>query len=286
MNTERPDGTRRARATEFGYVPTFDPARLRGFEPMAVRALDAINLRLGLKERLNAPINGFNAWWIWRSMSPITEVDGTEHVLSLQAPKGLVLVSNHRSFFDMYVCSSWLVRHTSLARRFYFPVRSEFFYDNPLGVLLNLGISAGSMWPPVFRDDARRNMNPVGMAQLAAVLGDGAVVGVHPEGRRGKGDDPYTFLPIKPGLGRLLAACHDDVTVLPYFINGLGNDFAGEILRGRRPEGQRGEQVRITFGTPMTAAEARAGRDAMATTEHVFDQVRELAERDRAARRA
>ena len=31
----------------------------------------------------------------------------------------------------------------------------------------------------------------------------GNVLGMHPEGTRGKGDDPYTFLPAQPGVGKL-----------------------------------------------------------------------------------
>mgnify|MGYP001480307136 CR=1 FL=1 len=31
----------------------------------------------------------------------------------------------------------------------------------------------------------------------------GTVVGLHPEGTRGKGPDPYTFLPAQPGVGKL-----------------------------------------------------------------------------------
>ena len=33
-----------------------------------------------------------------------------------------------------------------------FPVRAPFFYDRPLGIVLNLIASGGCMWPPVFRD--------------------------------------------------------------------------------------------------------------------------------------
>ncbi len=58
------------------------------------------------------------------------------------------MVSNHRSFFDLYVVSSVIVKR-GLEQRLMFPVRSQFFYDSPLGLAVNGAMSFFAMYPPV-----------------------------------------------------------------------------------------------------------------------------------------
>ena len=62
----------------------------------------------------------------------------------------LLLVANHRSFFDMYAVSTVLFRSTQLAQATFFPVRGRFFYQSPLGLLVNLIMGWWSMYPPFF----------------------------------------------------------------------------------------------------------------------------------------
>lgn len=269
-------------------VPRFEPlprAQLRGVERFSVPLLERLNRTRWLKTTVHAVVGTLDSLFVRFITGKLWEVHGIEHA-RIPAERGVILVSNHRSFFDMYICYSMLFFRTRLGRRLFFPVRSTFFYDRPLGLLLNLAISGGSMWPPVFRDEERRPLNRIGLKQMAAVLGPGALIGIHPEGKRGKGPDPYTLLPARAGLGRLVAECHPETVVLPFFTLGLGNSFKTEVRRNFRRPGQRGEPVRIRFGPAIPAGELQALEDPQAMTDAVMDRIRSLGEEDRAARAA
>ncbi len=264
-------------------APQMPRHRLRPVERLAVTVLDGLNLTPAAKDAVQWAVRNVSARWVRACTRNLVTIDGMDHVATLAPPAGVILVANHRSFFDMYVVSAFLYERARFLRRLYFPVRTTFFYESPLGVLINLGISGGAMWPPVFRDARRTTLNPIGLQQLRHVLAQpGAVVGMHPEGTRGKGPDPWALLPAKPGLGELVAAVPDDVVIVPLFVIGLRNAFAGQVLSNfgigeARP-------VRIRFGTPLTAGEARAlGSDAGAVSRALMEKVAALAAEDRAA---
>jgi 1-acyl-sn-glycerol-3-phosphate acyltransferase len=262
-------------------APRMPRARLIGLERLLVPLHDAVNLSRPLKSTVQFVVRHFSARWVRACTRNLVTLHGLDPLRELQPPRGVILVSNHRSFFDMYVTSAFLYAHTRFLRRLYFPVRSDFFYTHVLGALLNLLISGGAMWPPVFRDQRRTTLNPVGLQQLRHVLSEpGAVVGIHPEGTRGKGPDPHTFLKARAGVGELVHTVPDDVLVVPFFIVGLSNDFLGEVLSnfGIRPK--RG--VRIRFGTPFTAGEARAWGGPGEAARQIFARVVALSEEDRA----
>jgi 1-acyl-sn-glycerol-3-phosphate acyltransferase len=254
---------------------------LRGFERIAVPLLERLNSSERTKRLLQASLNEFNARWIIGAMSPILSVYHPERA-TFDAPKGVILVANHLSFFDMYVCASWMQLNTDLVKHVYFPVRANYFYERPDGVLLNLAISGGSMWPPVFRDDERRELNQTGMEQLTRVLTKGSIVGFHPEGSRNKSMDPHTLAPWRPGVGKLIQECDPDVMVLPYFIIGMSNAFGSEIARGRKPAGKRGEPLRLYFGNARPASELRQAGDPLAITNAVMHDIAALAALDKA----
>ena len=188
------------------------------------------------------------AGWVDLCTRNIRHVYGVEALRSvLESQESFVLVSNHRSFFDMYVINMLLYR-TGFQQRLLFPVRSTFFYDNPLGFFVNGIMSWFSMYPPIFRDRKRAALNHVALAELSADLShSGRSVGIHPEGTRKRDDDPYTFLPAQPGVGRIV---HGSRTrVLPVFINGLGNDLPRQVLGNFT---KQGPPIVVVFGPPAT----------------------------------
>ncbi|MGH9948518.1 MAG: 1-acyl-sn-glycerol-3-phosphate acyltransferase, partial [Pyrinomonadaceae bacterium] len=71
--------------------------------------------------------------WIYIATYNLMNVFGIENVENSNAARPLVLVANHRSFFDMYTVSSVMFRRTTRSIKLFFPVRAKFFYDNPIG---------------------------------------------------------------------------------------------------------------------------------------------------------
>jgi len=271
------------------HIEVFAPhprSRLRGFERIAVPLCDWLNAGRLFKWIIQL-IPRFSGVWIGFFASRRWVVEGAEEVENLRPERGVVLVSNHRSFFDMYVVSALLYRRSSFMGRLFFRVRAKFFYTSPVGLLVNLFASGCSMWPPIFRDERKSEMNPLSLKQAGFALArKGAVLGYHPEGTRGKGPDPYEFLPAKRGVGDLLSLCHPDTVVLPFFIIGMGNDVKREIgvsIRGDRAR----DPIRVRFGTPTSAGEVCRGRRSQEVADHLLNSViRELADADREQQQA
>lgn len=185
-------------------------------------------------------------WWIRRAISSLTTVHGLERIPPWDPAGSLILVANHRSFFDLYATTAELVAH-GLPQRILFPVRSTFFYDHPLGPLVNGAMSFFAMYPPIFRERQRAALNLASLDEVAGLLRQGGFfVGLHPEGTRKKDSDPYSFLPPQSGVGRLVHQAR--VPVVPVFVNGLGNDLPRQVLAGLSG---RGDQVHIVFGAPI-----------------------------------
>ncbi|WXH26353.1 hypothetical protein WA016_00261 [Myxococcus stipitatus] len=111
----------------------------------------------------------------------------------------------------------------------------------------------------------------------------GTLTGVHPEGTRNKGSDPYTLLPAQSGVGRIIHQSR--ATVLPLFINGLTNSlvrqFSGNFLR-------TGEPVVLVFGKPLAMEDllARPGgtRVYKQVSERLVTTITALGQEERAAR--
>lgn len=262
-------------------MPRMPGQHRRGFERVAVPLLETANRRPRVRQSLHFASGWSFACAVRAATGPRWQLFGLEEMQRLHAPDGMILAANHRSFFDLYVVSTVLKFHTTHMRQVAFPVRSEFFYTHPVGTALNFAVAGASMWPPVFRDDRRRALNPVGMQQLARTLGPGCVIGIHPEGTRSKGDDPYAYLPRNPGLGQLVAGCKPGVAVVPLFVAGLSNDPRTEFERSMTPGQRRAHPVRVWFGKPFAADALQGHTDPVAMTEEVFERVRELGEDDR-----
>lgn len=258
-------------------LPRFDPAELRGFERVAVPMLTAWN-RSPLAKRL---VYGFVRYvshpWIQAAVRNRLFQVGTEHVAGLDPGKGVLLVANHRTFWDMYVATSVLETHTRFIHKLYFPVRGRFFYDNPLGVVVNAAVSGGSMWPPMFEGFGRQQMNLTGLQQCAHVLQQrGALVGIHPEGTRNKSDDALAFLKARGGIGRVLQASDPDVLVLPFFMSGLTNDFVSEVRQNFRRPGERGKPIVLAWGKPTRVGDLALDRAPVVVARELLEGIRDL----------
>jgi 1-acyl-sn-glycerol-3-phosphate acyltransferase len=184
--------------------------------------------------------------WIHHCTKHVRHVYGLERIPTLAPNDSVVCVCNHRSFFDLYVVTAELVRR-GLAQRIAFPVRSQFFYDNPLGLFVNGVMSFFAMYPPIFRERKRLALNVTSLEELVWLLKRGGTfAGLHPEGTRKKDDDPYSFLPAQTGVGRVIYDAR--VTVLPVFINGLINDLPRQVLGNFDGTGK---PVNVVFGKPV-----------------------------------
>ena len=173
-------------------------------------------------------------------------VYGIERLDGIPRDAPILLVSNHRTFFDLFILGWLLIRHPRLSRRVNFPVRSNFFYETPLGLLMSALLSGGSMFPPFFRAPEKKAMNRYSLDILLQKLrAPGEMVGFHPEGTRNKTDDPYTLLPAQPGAGELALKARP--VVVPAFILGMTNHFWREVKANRRRE----PAVIAVFGKPI-----------------------------------
>ena len=185
-------------------------------------------------------------WWIRSATARLRNVHGLERLPPWDPAGSVILVANHRSFFDLYVTAAELVAR-GLPHRILFPVRSTFFYDHPLGPVVNGAMSFFAMYPPIFRERSRATLNLASLDEVAALLRRGGFfVGLHPEGTRKKDDDPYTFLPAQGGVGRVIYKAR--VPVIPVFVNGLGNDLPKQVQGGITGAGR---PIHMVFGAPV-----------------------------------
>jgi 1-acyl-sn-glycerol-3-phosphate acyltransferase len=224
------------------------------------------------------------ALWIDLATYNLMHVYGLEHVEATSIERPLLLVANHRSFFDMYAVSSVLFRRTKRPMKLFFPVRARFFYESPLGVLINFVGGWWSMYPPIFAEEhiEKRVFDKYSVRRLSQLCrtGTGHVIGFHPEGTRNLNSDPYSYLRAQPGVGKIIKETAPQV--IPVFIAGLGNKPLEQILGNWRG----GEPVRIRFGEQLDLSEFLARPDRVRTYKEIADfvmsKVAELGEIDRA----
>jgi 1-acyl-sn-glycerol-3-phosphate acyltransferase len=283
---------------------TQEPARTRSIDDVATRDLldfgdDMLTpverWQIGFvrrtfeSPRLDRVIRGLQrhvgANWIGHTTNNLRHVYGLERLPHFDRDASTILVSNHRSFFDLYVVTSYLVKR-GMPQRLVFPVRSQFFYDEPLGLAVNGLVSFFAMYPPVFRERKRGALNLASLDEVVRLLKNGgAFVGLHPEGTRNKGEDPYALLPAQGGVGRIIQAARGRATVLPVFVNGLSNDFVRQV---RSNYARSGGPVTVVFGKPLDFGDMLDGAPSprlhRRISEHTLDAIRALGEEDRAIR--
>jgi len=168
----------------------------------------------------------------------------------------------------------------------FFPVRGRFYYQSPLGLIVNLIMGWWSMYPPFFatgknplRD--KRAFDAYSMRLLSELCRNGAgnVIGFHPEGTRNKSGDPYSYLPAQPGVGKLIKDAAPQV--IPVFIAGLSNNLRRQVLGNWTG----GEPIRIHFGPQLDLSEHLAKKDRIRTYKEIADfvmsKIGELGEEDK-----
>lgn len=224
----------------------------------------------------------FGSRWIQLSTYKLMRVYGLEHIEAVSHERPLLLVANHRSFFDMYAVSSILFRRTGWPKILFFPVRGRFFYESPLGMLVNCLMGWWSMYPPIFAENEKRLFDKYSVRRLAQLCreGRGHVIGFHPEGTRNRSSDPYSYLRAQPGVGKLIKDASPQV--IPVFIAGLGNSLPRQVFSNWT----RGEPIRIHFGEPLDLSPYLAKKEHVRTykeiAEFVMSKIAELGEADRA----
>ena len=263
-------------------------------EPEEIRVLD-FGERIGfrLAHRMNLGVwksvltfcqRHIGSLWIYLATYNLMNVFGIENVENAEVDKPLILVANHRSFFDMYTVSSVIFRRTKRPVTLFFPVRAKFFYDNPIGWFVNLVMGWFSMYPPFFREDRevkKREFDKYSMRRLVQLCteGHGHVIGFHPEGKRNLEGGPYNMLPAQPGIGKVIYTAHPQV--IPVFIAGLGNDLPTQIFGNWTG----GSKVRIWFGEPLDLAPFYEKKDRLRTHKEIADflmvKIAELGEKDK-----
>lgn len=187
---------------------------------------------------------------------------------------GVVVCLNHRSYFDAYI-TMWSIYEQGVrwVNRMFFPTRSNFFYESPLGAAVNLVVGGGTLYPPIFRDSAKADLNRDALRRVVGFLGQpGTLVGLHPEGTRNKGADPYELLPAQPGIGQIVLQARP--LVVPAFINGLSNSYVEDITSTYRRDIRRDNPVIIVFGEALDYADLAAQKPRAALYKMMSDRIR------------
>jgi 1-acyl-sn-glycerol-3-phosphate acyltransferase len=278
-------------ATVNETAPGGRPRRLQANDTPPLTALERAQIALirsslhpgALDRAIRTLQRSVGQWWIRAATASLRHVHGLDRLPPWDRSGSIVCVANHRSLFDLYVTVAELVSR-GLPHRILFPVRSEFFYDHPLGPLVNGAMSFFAMYPPIFRDKRRAALNLANLDELAALLRRGGFfVGLHPEGTRKKDDDPYTLLPAQSGVGRVIRKAR--VPVVPVFVNGLGNDLVKQVAGGIAGTGK---PIHIVFGAPIAFGplidQAESPRVYRLIAERCVEEVAKLGQEEKAIR--
>jgi 1-acyl-sn-glycerol-3-phosphate acyltransferase len=227
-------------------------------------------------------------WWIRPTLIKRLYTENLDRLQDYHPEGGTMVVANHRSFFDQYaiMLAMWSTR-VYWARDITFPVRSNFFYEHPVGALVNVFVTGNAMYPPIFRQKERTKLNDESLEAVARILAQPRqVVGVHPEGTRGKGPDPYELLPGQPGVGKMAMLAKP--MVLPAFVNGLSNDFLGDVRDGYTKDIRKRRPVIVIYGEPIDMSDlyAQKGRPTLykKAADRFMAAIAKLGEREREVR--
>lgn len=258
---------------------------LRPAERVSFEIADLVNRQPVLKSAAHVFLTSIGAGWVQTVTRDLVHTEGVEHMSNLRPDRGVFLVSNHRSFFDLYTVSSVLVRACPWIERMYFPVRSTFFYEGALGNFVNMVMSMWAMFPPILRDPKRKAFNQYSVGALEDLSREpGVLIGYHPEGTRAKHPDPYELLPASSGTGAIIHQARP--IVMPCFTLGLINDLPRQVQSNFDGTGA---PVTMVFGPPVDLDQFYAlpptPETFKALANHLRDVITELGTRERALRK-
>ncbi|HUQ03258.1 MAG TPA: lysophospholipid acyltransferase family protein [Kofleriaceae bacterium] len=264
---------------------TDDLTRIEKLAVRLARAANETDMGVQLQDKF---LRTFTYSLVHACLANRTLYEGLDEVMALNPDRGVVFATNHRSFFDQFaVLLGLYLTGTPWCRIIRFPVRSNFFYERPLGMVINHGIAGGVMYPPIFRQAEKASFNKDAIDRLIKLLADpGVVIGVHPEGTRGKGADPYEMLPAQPGIGQI--ALNAKPIVLPVFIQGLSNNFAGDVVENYKPGIRQRRPIIVVMGKPVDYSALTTSKPRVTLYKKCADLIREkileLAPRERVLR--
>jgi 1-acyl-sn-glycerol-3-phosphate acyltransferase len=255
---------------------------LTPLERAAYRAADFL-ARQSDKNVVTALNNVFMGSLIWSCGGNRFRIRGLEHLQRFGPQDSVLFVANHRSFFDFFTVNAIVVWHTDLGPRTLFPVRGTFFYDHPIGPFVNLVMSGMRMFPPILRDPKRTAFNKFSVQRAVDELHrPGTVMGLHPEGTRNKGADPYQFLAAQPGVGKI--ALEGNVPTFPVYLKGMSNDLPGELKRNWFQA--KSTPIDVVFGPEIDFSDLRKQQGRVAihkrASDRCLDAIRACAETVRA----
>ena len=221
---------------------------------------------------------------IWLCMSRRLNVHGLDRVQDLDRDSRVILVANHRSFYDFFVATWVNYTYTNMSRRIFYPVRSTFFYDSIFGPLINIFLSGFSMFPPIMRDRSKKGFNRYSMERTIAEINDsGVVIGFHPEGTRNKSPDLFSFLPARYGVGEIIMHS-PKVKVVPIFVLGMTSNLAREFISNWFYA--KKVQIHIHYGSVIDLEEMHEEEPNMSSylkaAELCMDAIKELSEEHQA----
>lgn len=229
--------------------------------------------------------SAFMGGLIYSCASRRLNVRGLEHLAPFGKKDSVLLVANHRSFFDFFSITAILYWRTQLTKRIFFPVRQSFFYDNPAGPLVNAVMSGMRMFPPLMREKEKKPFNNYAVARCVEELNRediGTVLGIHPEGTRNKGSDPYSFLPAQPGVGRVALGA-TRAHVIPVFALGMAQSIPGEMRKNFLAPDDH--PIDMYFGPPIPFDDLRPKASMLTTQKRAADRcldgIKALAEQQR-----
>jgi 1-acyl-sn-glycerol-3-phosphate acyltransferase len=238
---------------------------------------------------VSAAMNWFwGRWIVWLFTGRRFVVHGKEHLSDLTRQDHVVLVANHRTFYDFFVVMTALWFHSRAPLRLVFPVRGKYYYDHVTGPLVNFVMSGYSMFPPILRDRRGVEFNRFSQDRMVdEVRRPGTLLGMHPEGTRNKGPDPYALLAGRPGTGVLLRRA-PEAKVIPVFVLGLTNN--GWLQLWQNWTDPSGHPIDIVFGPRVVLDDLLALPDHHSTHMRIVERcmaaIRSLAETQRALRGA